>query len=575
MASTGGPLYIGFDLSTQQLKGLVVSSDLKVEYEAKFDFDAHSHGFQIKKGVMTNEAAHEVFAPVALWLQALDWVLKTLQDQGLDFRRVKGVSAAGQQHGSVYWSHDAGRLLAGLDRNRTLQDQLDAAFSHPYSPNWQDASTQKECDEFDAYLGGPGVLAEVTGSKAHHRFTGPQILRFQRKYPTQYRKTSRISLVSSFIASLFLGSIAPFDISDVCGMNLWNIRQGAWDDRLLKLCAGTFGVEDLKQKLGDVPEDGGIHLGKIHKYFVERYSFNPDCTIIPSTGDNPSTILALPLKPSDAMVSLGTSTTFLMSTPSYKPDPATHFFNHPTTPGLYMFMLCYKNGGLAREHVLDAIDKTVEGNAAADGGPWANFDKALLEAPAMGQKTKTDVMKMGLFFPRPEIVPNLPSGQWRFNYSPETQTLTETTSGWNQPLDEARAIVESQFLSLRLRSRGLTTSPAEGLPAQPKRVYLVGGGSRNKAIAKVAGEILGGHDGVYKLDVGENACALGAAYKAVWAIERQPDQTFEDLIGKRWREEDFVEKIADGYQPDRFEQYGVAVEAFDRMEKQVVQKESR
>ncbi|KAL1992463.1 hypothetical protein VTN49DRAFT_4495 [Thermomyces lanuginosus] len=571
-SSNGGPLYLGFDLSTQQLKGLAVSSDLKVEYEAKFDFDADSHGFNIKKGVMTNEAEHEVFAPVALWLQALDSVLQKLRDQGLDFRRVRGISGAGQQHGSVYWSKDAEKLLANLDKNKTLEEQLPGAFSHPFSPNWQDASTQKECEEFDAYLGGAEVLAKATGSKAHHRFTGPQILRFQRKYPEQYKNTSRISLVSSFLASLFLGAIAPFDISDVCGMNLWNIETGSYDDRLLQLCAGSFEVEDLKRKLGDVPKDGGLHLGKVHRYYVERYSFNPDCIVLPSTGDNPSTILALPLQPSDAMVSLGTSTTFLMSTPNYKPDPSTHFFNHPTTPGLYMFMLCYKNGGLAREQVRDAINDKVGGDTSKN--PWANFDHALLNTPAMGQKSPSDPMKMGLFFPRPEIVPNVRSGQWRFTYNPANQSLTETLEGWDQPLDEARAIVESQLLSLRLRSRGLTESPGDGIPPQPRRVYLVGGGSRNRAIAKVAGEVLGGTDGVYKLDVGENACALGAAYKAVWAVERKPGQTFEELIGQRWREEEFIEKIADGYQPEVFAKYGVAVEGFDKMEQQVLVKEA-
>ena len=162
------PLYIGFDLSTQQLKGLVVNSDLKVEYIAKFDFDADSTGFPIKKGVMTNEAEHEVFAPVALWLQALDTVLGSLRTQGLDFSRVKGISGAGQQHGSVYWSSDAEELLKKLDAKRSLEEQLACAFSHPYSPNWQDASTQKECDEFDAVLGGPEELAQATGSKAHH-----------------------------------------------------------------------------------------------------------------------------------------------------------------------------------------------------------------------------------------------------------------------------------------------------------------------------------------------------------------------------------------------------------------------
>ncbi|KAL4895964.1 putative D-xylulose kinase A [Aspergillus ambiguus] len=565
------PLYIGFDLSTQQLKGLVVNSDLKVVYISKFDFDADSRGFPIKKGVLTNEAEHEVYAPVAMWLQALDSVLDGLRQQGLDFARVKGISGAGQQHGSVYWGDRAEALLQNLDPSKSLEDQLSDAFSHPYSPNWQDSSTQQECDEFDSYLGSQEALAQATGSKAHHRFTGPQILRFQRKYPDVYQHTQRISLVSSFLASLFLGHVAPFDISDVCGMNLWNIKQGAYDEKLLQLCAGSFGVDDLKRKLGPVYEDGGLNLGSIHRYYVDRYGFNPDCTIIPATGDNPATILALPLRPSDAMVSLGTSTTFLMSTPSYKPDPATHFFNHPTTAGLYMFMLCYKNGGLAREQIRDAVNDKL----GASDDVWANFDRTALQTPPMGQKTESDPMKMGLFFPRPEIVPNLRAGQWRFDYRLADGSLHETDGSWDKPLDEARAIVESQMLSLRLRSRGLTTSPGDGMPAQPRRVYLVGGGSKNKAIAKIAGEILGGSEGVYKLEIGDNACALGAAYKAVWALERSNGQTFEDLIGQRWKEEDFIEKIADGYQAGVFEQYGKAVEGFEKMEQQVLRQERR
>lgn len=567
-----GPLYIGFDLSTQQLKALVVNSDLKVVYVAKFDFDADSRGFPIKKGVLTNEPEHEVFAPVAMWLQAMDSVLDQLRAQGLDFSRVKGISGAGQQHGSVYWGPDADSLLAGLDPRSSLQDQLSGAFSHPFSPNWQDSSTQKECDEFDARLGSQSSLANATGSKAHHRFTGPQILRFQRKYPDVYRRTARISLVSSFVASLFLGRVAPLDISDVCGMNLWNIEKGAYDEELLRFCAGEYGMDDLRRKLGDVPEDGGAHLGGISQYYVERYGFSPDCTIVPSTGDNPATILALPLLPSDAMVSLGTSTTFLMSTPSYKPDPTTHFFNHPTTAGLYMFMLCYKNGGLAREYVRDAIDEKLGADHSA--GPWTNFDKTAVSSRPMGQKSPSDPMKMGLFFPRPEIVPNLHAGQWRFTYHPDSGQLTESSANWDKPLDEARAIVESQMLSLRLRSRGLTRSPGPGIPAQPRRVYLVGGGSKNKAIAKIAGEILGGTEGVYKLEIGDNACALGAAYKATWSLERKPGQTFEELIGQRWREEEFVEKIADGYQKEPFEQYGRAVEGFEKMEQQVLKQEA-
>jgi len=268
---------------------------------------------------------------------------------------------------------------------------------------------------------------------------------------------------------------------------------------------------------------------------------------------------------------LGTSTTFLMSTGQYKPDPATHFFNHPTTAGLYMFMLCYKNGGLAREKVRDAIND----KSGKEKNSWQEFDKHLLESSPLAQSAEKDPMHLGLYFPRPEIVPNLPAGEWHCTYNSQSDELSAEKAVPQSPEQDARVIVESQFLSLRLRSRELVSSPAKDLPPQPRRIYLVGGGSRNKAIAKVAGEVLGGSEGVFKLDVGENACALGAAYKAVWAIERQKGETFEGLIGKRWREEEFVEKIADGYNKELWEKYGQAMKGFEEMERRLLAEHGR
>jgi xylulokinase len=122
--------------------------------------------------VLTNPEEGEVFAPVALWLEAVDLVLQRLKEQGAQFEKVKGVSGAGMQHGTVFWSGEAEGLLGGLDGGKTLLEQLggkgEGAFSHPFSPNWQDASTQKQCDAFDKALGGPRELASATGSAAHH-----------------------------------------------------------------------------------------------------------------------------------------------------------------------------------------------------------------------------------------------------------------------------------------------------------------------------------------------------------------------------------------------------------------------
>ncbi len=171
------PLYLGWDLSTQQLKGIAVTSDLKKVSEAKVDFDGDfGSKYGIKKGVLQNQEEHEIFAPTAMWLEAIDLVLQRFKDDGLDFSRVKGISGAGMQHGTVFWSKHAEEMLGKLQGDKSLIDQLGpgadgkefGAFSHPHSPNWQDSSTQVQCEQFDKQLGGPQDLADTTGSSAHH-----------------------------------------------------------------------------------------------------------------------------------------------------------------------------------------------------------------------------------------------------------------------------------------------------------------------------------------------------------------------------------------------------------------------
>ena len=168
------------------ISAIVVQSDLTVVSDAKVDFDgdfgpnSRNPRYKINKGVMANESEGEVYAPVAMWLEALDLVLRRLQEKKTPLGRVRGISGSCQQHGSVYWSREAGRLLGALKPGKPLVDQLLGAFSHPYAPNWQDHSTQAECDQFDAKLGTADCLAQVTGSSAHHVGSPrPQLLRVE------------------------------------------------------------------------------------------------------------------------------------------------------------------------------------------------------------------------------------------------------------------------------------------------------------------------------------------------------------------------------------------------------------
>jgi sugar (pentulose or hexulose) kinase len=99
-----------------------------------------------------------------------------MKQAGVDFRSISAIAGAGQQHGSVYWSNEAETLLSSLDSAQPLISSLvPGAFSMPNAPIWQDSSTTRECRELEESVGGPQVLADLTGSRAYERFTGNQI----------------------------------------------------------------------------------------------------------------------------------------------------------------------------------------------------------------------------------------------------------------------------------------------------------------------------------------------------------------------------------------------------------------
>lgn len=95
------------------------------------------------------------------------------------------------------------------------------------------------------------VLSEITGSRAYERYTGPQIRKLFTTEADLYASTERISLVSSFMASLLIGDYASIDETDGAGMNLMDIKKRCWSKEALQVCFGFdfgfgFGFETLK-----------------------------------------------------------------------------------------------------------------------------------------------------------------------------------------------------------------------------------------------------------------------------------------------------------------------------------------
>ncbi|KAL6541423.1 hypothetical protein OROGR_010909 [Orobanche gracilis] len=196
-----------------------------------------------------------------------------LEESSFDFGRVLAVSGSAQQHGSVYWENGSSLVLSSLDSEKPLKSQLGDAFSIAQSPIWMDCSTTQQCRAFEEAVGGAYELSKLTGSCAHKRYAGPQIRKIFETQRNVYDDTKRISLISSFMASLFMGGYACIDHTD-----------GAT-------------ASDLEKKLGDLAPAHAV-ADIISRKVV--WLFN-------GSGDNPNSLAGLTLNtPGDLATSLET-----------------------------------------------------------------------------------------------------------------------------------------------------------------------------------------------------------------------------------------------------------------------------
>ena len=463
--------FLGLDSSTQSLSAVVVDLDArKVTHEAVVGYDEMLPHYKTDNGVLRNPDPKVVHAPPAMWAEALDLLLARMRDDGAPLKEILAVSGSGQQHGSVYLSSRGKAALGTLDSSKSLKENLEGAFSRETSPIWMDSSTRAECDEICAALGGLASTAEATGSTTFERFTGPQIQKFYKTDPEGYDRTSVVMLVSSFMASLLAGKVAPIDHGDGAGMNLMHIAERAWLSEAMDATA-----PGLADRLPPLAAPWTV-VGTVSEYFSTRYGLNPDAKALVWSGDNPNSVVGLGLiREGMVAISLGTSDTYFGLMKACRTDPRGegHVFVAPT--GDYMSLICFKNGSLAREKICEAY-----------GLGWDGFSEALLSTLPGNEG------KIMLPYFEPEIVPNvLDPGVRRFD-------LAEDDVEGN-----CRAVVEAQMLSMRLHSRWMDV--------RPSAIYATGGASANREILQVMADVQGCP--VHRFEV-TNSAALGAALRA-------------------------------------------------------------
>lgn len=506
--------------------------------------------FKVSGGVRMGNNKNEYYVNPKMWVKALDTVLDRMYLEGTNFASVVGVSGSAQQHGSLYWNQSGIDTLRKLDVDNFLYNQInEKSFTVKQAPIWMDSSTTKQCEEIEKAVGGRDEMLRITGSKAYERFTAAQIRKIFQQQPEAYKQTKRISLVSSFLASLLLNDIAPIDLSDGSGMNLLDINDRKWSQKCLEACA-----DGLYEKLGDPVPTNSI-VGTIGNFFVQRYNFSPTCQVVAFTGDNCSALSGLNLAEDHLAFSLGTSDTIMMSLDNHPLLEHGHVLIHPTENDRFMGLLCFKNGSLAR----DTFKKAEANNS------WEIFSELLVSAH------RGNNGYMALHYLSQEILPNVAAGSLRWspidNYENHTQR-PELIQFPTQQI-EIRALIEGQMLNRKAFAMDMGFNFGNNA-----KIIATGGSSSNKSILQVMADVFNCQ--VYIKKTPEAAC-LGAAYRAAYVVfmveaEKAGDtyESYHDFI-KRFC--DNSHKVAGPYM-DSEEIYNPMLQRYREMVKVMLERQN-
>ena len=472
-----------------QGKVIVINDDLKVVYDDSVSYDLDLPEFGTKGGIHLHDDK-SITAPTAMFVKTLDILLGKMRDKNFPFGDVIAVAGATQCNSSVYWKRGSRQKLKSLVTDRSLFDQLKDAFSVADAPTWMDSTVTEEARQIEEAVGGQEEMIRVTGGRAFENSTAAQIKKIYQTRRDAYENTERISLISSLIASLFLGDYAPVDYGDASTTNLLNIHSKRWFAECLNVCGN-----DLHDKLGE-PQVTHTTLGNISAYLTQRYGFSCHCKLLPFTGDTMQTMIGLAANKDEIIMSLGTADCILKWSDTAEPNLISRAMVSCLDHKTKLSLMAFKNGSITRQRVMERCS-----------GTWENFSKMLKTTPPGNNGN------IGMYF---DVIEKQPLVMGRFRFNKDGEAVSSFPSEV-----EARAVIEGQFLARRmyLENAGYPTGPNS-------RIIVTGGASTNVILLQIITDVLNVR--VYSKNV-PNSAALGGCYRA--KLVMSGSTSFETLEG--------------------------------------------
>ena len=278
-------MYIGLDLGTSGLKGILIGEDQAVLAEAT--------------APLTVSRPAESWSEQAPsdWITAAEAVLDQLSARGLGSVRAIGLS--GQMHGA------------------TLLDARDEVLRPCML--WNDTRAHAEAAEMDE----DPMFRRIIGNIVFPGFTAPKVEWVRRHEPQIWDRIAKILLPKDYLR-LWLTGDHVGDMSDASGTAWFDTGRRDWSDVLL--AATGFARANMPRLV-----EGSAASGQMRAALAARWGLPNGVIVAGGGGDNAASGVGVGVvRPGEAFVSLGTSGVLFAVNAGYQPDPASavHTFCH-------------------------------------------------------------------------------------------------------------------------------------------------------------------------------------------------------------------------------------------------------
>ncbi|PKP70114.1 MAG: xylulokinase [Alphaproteobacteria bacterium HGW-Alphaproteobacteria-4] len=278
-------MYLGLDLGTSGLKGLLIDDAQRVLAEASAPL-----------AVSRPAEGWSEQAP-ADWIGAAETVLGALSQYGLG--AVQGIGLSGQMHGAT--------LLSASD------DVLRPCIL------WNDTRAHLEAAELDA---DPRFRA-ISGNIVFPGFTAPKLVWVARHEPAVFARVAKVLLPKDYLR-LWLTGEHVAEMSDAAGTSWLDCARRDWSDDLLAASGMT------RAQMPRLVEGSAVS-GVLRPELASRFGLSAGVVVAGGGGDNAASGIGVGVvHAGQAFVSLGTSGVLFAANEGYRPDPASavHTFCH-------------------------------------------------------------------------------------------------------------------------------------------------------------------------------------------------------------------------------------------------------